>query len=140
MKVTKKQIRAAIKSGNRTEIFKLAKLSGVDVTNKSRVHDFMEAVVLTRKDWNKIYDLAYGKRKIEQGFKENRILEAITFAKHQKASGSMEGSYGKILIEGNGNIYWASPVYKHSDYNKSVAFENTEKNRALANTINRYLA
>ena len=49
-------------------------------------------------------------------------------------------SYSKILIEGNTNIYWASPVYLHSDYNKSRAMENTPKNRKIMELVNKMLA
>jgi hypothetical protein len=44
------------------------------------------------------------------------------------------------LIEGNNSIYWASPVYKHSDYNKSKALTNNERNREVIRAVNNYLA
>lgn len=37
--------------------------------------------------------------------------------------------YGKILILGKDNIYWAHPEYGHSDYNKTVFAPNTVSNR-----------
>jgi len=47
--------------------------------------------------------------------------------------------YHKTLIEGHRNIYWASPVYGHSDYNKAVAFPNTPDNRRVMHAINGFL-
>jgi hypothetical protein len=45
-------------------------------------------------------------------------------------------SYFKILIEGNKNIYYASPIYRHSDYNKSIAFPKNEKTLKLMELFN----
>lgn len=46
------------------------------------------------------------------------------------------GNYMKLLIEGNKNIYWASPAYGHSDYNKSVWAKNSAENRRKMVLIN----
>lgn len=50
-----------------------------------------------------------------------------------------KSNYFKIMIEGNKNIYLAHPVYKHSDYNKSIVMENTENNRKLMELVNKIL-
>lgn len=52
---------------------------------------------------------------------------------------SKDTGYFKILIEGNSNIYLASPIYKHSDYNKSIVMANNEQNRKLMAIVNNIL-
>lgn len=49
------------------------------------------------------------------------------------------GRYTKRLIIGHTHIYWASPAYGHSDYNKSIFGDNTAKNRRKAELINKLL-
>ena len=44
--------------------------------------------------------------------------------------------YQKVLIEGNTNIYYASPIYGHSDYNKSIAFPKNKKTLRLLHLFN----
>lgn len=47
--------------------------------------------------------------------------------------------YFKTLIVGNTGIYYASPVYGHSDYNKTRVFDKTEKTLKIASIFNRML-
>ena len=68
---------------------------------------------------------------------QNRVLKTISHAKIEMTE--KRGRYSKILIFGNNNIYWASPIYQHSDYNKCIAMPRTTKNEKLANTINNIL-
>ena len=68
---------------------------------------------------------------------QNRVLKTISHAKVEMTE--KRGRYSKILIFGNTNIYWASPIYQHSDYNKSIAMPRTTKNEKLAYLINRIL-
>lgn len=49
------------------------------------------------------------------------------------------GNYMKVLIEGNKHIYWASPVFGHQDYNKSIWRDNTAENRRKMVIINNFL-
>lgn len=48
-------------------------------------------------------------------------------------------NYCKVLIEGNTRIYWAHPLYRHQDYNKSVFGLNTPANRKRMQLINAIL-
>jgi cell division protein YceG involved in septum cleavage len=142
MKTTKKAIQEILRSGNRTEIFKVAKLKGFDVKNRTVVCDFIRHFAPSDKVRRKAIDIAYYKNSQYSVCKEGKnnlspALKAIQFAKMQKKEG--KSSYSKVLIEGNRNIYWASPEYLHRDYNKHSAFENTPKFQAIAKTINRFL-
>ena len=60
------------------------------------------------------------------------------FCQEMKANKNA-GSYKKILVEGGKHIWWASPVYLHSDYNKSIFGDNNEENRRRMEIINAYL-
>lgn len=144
MKTSKKQIASVLRTENKTEIFKIAKASGVDVSNRGSLMRWIESNSPSQKVSRKSYNLSYGAGdfknfKIDHTGIKNRRIDAINHAKFQKAKGYMETSYGKILLIGNENIYWASPVNGHRDYNKSIAFPNNEKNQKLAATINAYL-
>lgn len=148
-KVTKKQIKETLRTGNATSIFQIAAKCGVNTSNRNEVRRFIENNAPSKKIISAAYKLAYFPDDFKhfrcyRGAYENSplrmpITDTIRFAKSQKKDGSINTNYGKILIEGNDHIYWASPVYKHSDYNKSVALKNTEKNRNLMCVINAYL-
>ena len=45
--------------------------------------------------------------------------------------------YFKIMIDGNTGIYYASPVYRHSDYNKTRVFDKTPETLLLMQEFNR---
>lgn len=137
--VRAKENRSILKTLDRTQIFKIAKKCGVDLANRSLVCKFIKEFAPTKE----IYEAAYlisnphNCNKNYPKYNETPIIRAIQYAKFQKKSG--QSTYSKKLVIGHTNIYWASPNYGHADYNKSIAFENTEKNRCVASVINRYL-
>jgi len=45
-------------------------------------------------------------------------------------------NYFKVLIEGNTGIYYASPYYRHRDYNKSRIFSKTTETLKLMQIFN----
>lgn len=47
--------------------------------------------------------------------------------------------YEKVIIEGNKHLYIASPIYGHSDYNKTIFADNTPRNRRKAALVNKLL-
>lgn len=53
-----------------------------------------------------------------------------------QSKNSIGTSYFKILIEGNTGIYYASPSYGHSDYNKTRVFAKTPETLKLMNLFN----
>lgn len=141
--VTKKQIKKELRTLNPTNIFRIAKLAGVDVAKRSEVCRFIRENAPNQKIQRNAYNLSYGAsffKHARQSSGKNtasKISTAIRYAMQQKKEG--KSNYSKILVVGNSNIYWASPAYLHSDYNKSIAFENTEKTRKIALKINKYL-
>lgn len=144
VKITKKQIKETLKSKNPTEIYKLCAQLGIDVSNKSNVMNFIKENAHANYVCRSAYKIAYDSKNI---YKRDRlfyvpapkmpIYEAIQYAKYQKKRG--EDNYSKKLFIGNRNIYWCHPSYGHSDYNKGISFENTAKNREIAELINKFL-
>lgn len=135
-KITKKSIELAVRSNDATSLF--AMFEG----DRKKVHAAVSGLSF-QKLAKRAYDLAYGKQHKFTYRPEKQIYSkqvcAILFAKKQVNGCSIKSNYAKVLIEGNSNIYWAHPIYGHSDYNKSRALENTEANRLLAAKINAYL-
>jgi hypothetical protein len=60
-----------------------------------------------------------------------KVLRLLSNSIRTKGTG-----YHKILIQGNTNIYYASPVHLHSDYNKSIVMPITPANIRLMNLFN----
>jgi len=133
---TKKSIELAVRNNDVTALFAMFK------GNRSKVFEAVSGIMI-KKLSKRAYDLAYSRQHKFTYRPEKQIhskqIRAILFAKEQVKSGSIKTNYAKTLIKGNLNIYWAHPVYGHSDYNKSLAFENTESNRILASKINSFL-
>ncbi len=71
--------------------------------------------------------------KIDTSKKSNvqKVRELLQWSIQTKGTG-----YFKVLIEGNTGIYYASPVYGHSDYNKSRVFEKNAETLKLMQLFN----
>lgn len=138
---TTKNITEALTSLNPVTIYRVAKHNGVDINRINNILDFAKKHVsydVYRKINNLLwYEIPQTKAKRNDCSRDGRslIARAINYAKQCK-NGSV---YQKILIEGNNNIYWASPIYGHADYNKSIAFPNTEEFRKISVIINNFI-
>jgi hypothetical protein len=71
--------------------------------------------------------------KIDTSKKSNvqKVRELLQWSIQTKGTG-----YFKVLIEGNTGIYYASPAYGHSDYNKSRVFEKNAETIKLMQLFN----
>ena len=141
-RITKAEIARVLRTQNSTEIFKICSKLGLDVSVRKSVYDFIRENAPSAKVYRNAYRLSYGagdfkNYRIDHSSVKMPIKAAVDHAKYNKNRGY--DNYSKKLILGNTNIYWASPVYEHSDYNKSVAFPNTEKFRKIASLINKFL-
>jgi len=145
MRITKKTIATELKSLNPTRIYRIAKICGINIENKVNLCNWIEFNAPTKKVLKSAYKIAFesdGDKLTRNGFfkpskPQNKVLRTIQEAKSEKKV--KKGRYSKILIFGNTNIYWASPIYQHSDYNKSIAMPRNTKNEKLANLINQIL-
>lgn len=133
-KVTKKAVNLAIKEKNTTEIFRLAYLSGIDTSKKNEVLNFAVKNCKYSNAFKKCYSIVYCGKKNYCYIPYIQLVttNSIRIAKLQNRS----SPYCKILIKGFRHWYWASPVYQHSDYNKSIAFPVNDFNNKLAILLN----
>lgn len=144
MKISKKKIQTILRTLNLTLIHKMVHDCGLDANKHHEVMGFIRMYAPSEKVYSKAYSLSYGRafNKQIQGGQINHsvnlpIKDALNFAKTQVNEGF--SNYTKILQIGNRNIYWVSPIYGHSDYNKSIAMPNNPKNRRVAILINQYM-
>ena len=127
----------SLKSASKTEIFNfVAKKFGPE-NIKQKVYDYLN----NHSDYgSKIaYRMAYNSGKIViSSFINTPIANIVAFTRVQKKEG--KSNYSKVLIEGSTNIYWASEIYGHSDYNKSIAMPINDKSIRLMQVVNSYLS
>ncbi|MDR0913093.1 MAG: hypothetical protein LBM96_10900 [Methanobrevibacter sp.] len=141
---TKKEIRSIILKGHVTAIHRIAAKCGVDADIKSDVYNFLLQNCNSKKMRDTAYQMAFNRDVLKKQQvtnntpKTSKISEAIAWAKFQKKAGFGE-NYLKILVLGDKNIYWASPIFKHRDYNKSIAMPNSDRNKKVIDIINNYL-
>lgn len=140
MKPTEKQIKEVLKTQDRTVIFKIHSQYLKSGGSIKDLYSFIVEYAPDEKTISNAYRVAYcGKHEKQIDLKplNQPIQDVIQYAKEQAKKGF--SSYSKVLIEGNNSIYWASPVYQHSDYNKNKALVNNEKNREVMRVVNNYL-
>lgn len=146
-KITKKEIVAELKTLDCTKIHRIASLCGVNMNDPMNVVKFAD-IYVGIKLRNKILRIVRNRdiKPYSYVIKINKFyrLNESTISRIRREMNEQikwgYSSYSKILIEGNTNIYWASPVYLHSDYNKSRAMENTPENRKIMELVNKMLA
>lgn len=137
---TKKTIQTVLRTMDITAIHHVAHKFGINPKHHGDVFDFIKTFSPSMKVRRMAYGLSYGRswnRRNELKALNMPIIDTIRFAKQQVKEGYT--NYTKILIEGNNNIYWTSPTHGHSDYNKSIAMPNNEKNRKVMEVVNKYL-
>ena len=142
-KPTKKQIIAELRSLDCTRIHRIAARCGVDANKEYSVKEFCREHTPSKKLYNHIsaiistrgldrFVCSYGKC-------ENNLIRRICCEMRAQIKWGMS-AYSKTLIKGNTNIYWASPIHLHQDYNKIIAMPNTERNRKIMSLVNTHLA
>lgn len=132
MKYTKKYIREVIRTMNRTAIFALyAKMHKGEKVDRVKVCDMIHEYAPTQAISRKAYDIAFGHyekscllsrcEKWDKFFKDNP--RHVTLAMFRDEISSPLNPYTKRPIMGHTHLYFASPVYGHSDYNKCRMLE-----------------
>ena len=84
------------------------------------------------------YVTKFGKVVYEYQFK--RIEKSVAGQAREMLKSSLRykgTNYFKVLLEGNRNIYYASPIYGHEDYNKSRVFVKTDKTMRILELFNK---
>lgn len=145
MKRTKKNenaaVRAFVNSGNFTEFCKTCKAMGIVQRGEiySIVRDYYTDRTVFRRTGKRAYEWCYCVLKTNLDTKQPFCKKSPVNFLEQMRKEREAGKYKKVLIVGHRHIYWASPVYGHADYNKSIWRDNTPANRRKMELINRFL-
>ena len=87
-------------------------------------------------DWVKIIE-----KKIEREQRKNHLPKPSILQKFKMmveiSKKNKNTNYQKTLIEGKTSIYFASPISKHADYNKTFFCEKNEKTVKLIGIFNK---
>lgn len=149
MKFTVKAFRAALKANDQTLVWKLAARSLRHTPDRKDVYELIKKHSNTIRDSKKAYSMAY------ESQRKQRIQAAETLAWHKRGAYGQYGdrhyridalamlrrlasenvsSYTKVPMLGHTRLYFCSPSYGHSDYNK-VRTCAIEGNEAFCNKV-----
>ena len=141
---TKKEIAKELRSLECTRIHRIAARCGINAQKACEVYSWLECNSPSERIAIKACEIVR-RRSLNRNIIKSKceslktdIFYWINEAKRDAKRG--RDGYSKMFILGNNNIYWASPVYQHADYNKSRSMPINEKNIERMNVINRYLA
>ena len=127
-RITKKEIQAVLRSLDATAIYRLYhKLHGT--VSKSGVYDFVkqnapinrvriaaDRIAYCQKNVDKRMNYDYDVRCKHGIYHGNDLIEAVNYVKRQCAEAGSK--YAKRPMLGNTHLYFCSPTFGHSDYNK----------------------
>lgn len=141
--VEKAAIRLYMANRDFTAFCKVLKMLGIVTRNEiyEVIKKHYSDKYFTKKTGHSAYYTAYVLLSGDLDDKQRHNKEGLTslnFVQEMKAN-KEAGAYKKILIIGKTQIYWASPIYGHDDYNKAVWRENTPENRRKMEIINNFL-
>ena len=142
-RISKKYIVKVLRSMNTTEIFRLYHhIYGGKVTAKD-VYTFIDEFITSFRTYRKIHTAVFDTlhhyksiddpQRLDQSrkawdFREKNAKHFAVQALREEIARGLDG-YTKRPIMGRTHLYFASPVYGHSDYNKwrSVEIEGNER-------------
>lgn len=142
-KITKKEIHSALKSLDRTKIHRLCKLMEGNC-EKYTVLRFIEKHAPTQKVCRKAYDLSYNRGRchypfLDGGYVGSRYKYIVDYMLENIKLANEGSPYAKVPMMGHTNLYFCSPVYGHSDYNKWRAI-SIAGNERFCEAVMRYAA
>jgi hypothetical protein len=130
-KVTKQEIRTAIKANDRTKVWHLCALKLGRTPTKKEVYEIVQEYN-SKKAYKLSYEMTEKKRKIEIAFLNlwyKKGCYAATDYKEvaldmlRRLWNESVSSYSKVPMFGFTRLYFCSPDYGHDDYNKVRACE-----------------
>ncbi len=130
--ISKKNIKSVLRTMDATKIFRLVHIIYGGKVERKQVFDFIKEYAPSDKVAREAYKIAYMGNKYQaepmamvrasiRFQKDNEKHYAIQCLKENIARGL--DSYTKRPIMGHTHLYFASPVYQHSDYNKWRSLE-----------------
>jgi hypothetical protein len=133
----------SVKSGKYYSTIK-ADTEGVIIFETHRRTPHLNAYICVDEQYRELIEQYYKvKAELDEANKKQFVRESIKKSieavERDIAAGNHLTNYGKMFIQGNTNIYYAHPFYKHSDYNKWRAMPNTPKHWKIAQELNKKL-
>ena len=149
MKFTKKAFRSALKDNDQTKVWHLCAVKLGRTPTQKEVYDLIKEVASTIRDDRKAYSMAYDSQR------KQRNLAAETMSWYKRGAYGQygdshyrhealimlrrlltedHGNYTKVPMLGHSRLYFCSPVYGHSDYNK-VRTCSIEGNETFCNKV-----
>jgi hypothetical protein len=124
-KITKKTIREILRTMDRSQIFNLTKKLKGDC-QKYTVKKFIEEYAPIKKIYRKAFDIAYNGDVEHPRFLVKSVgaangmkrKEVVDFLIENIELAKIGSAYAKLPFKGVTNLYFCSPTYGHSDYNK----------------------
>lgn len=139
-KVTKKEIESVLRNGSVTEIIKVAKLNDYQIEGEHNVYDFILKYAPSNKSYKRATRLFTYRKCDKYDYSKpskfiSKKVEIVSYLRDQ-LTGS-HNNYTKLPFLGHTHLYFCSPVYGHSDYNKWRAIE-IKGNEAFVEAVLRY--
>lgn len=125
--ISKKNIQSVLRTMDKTAIWKLVHTIYGGKTTGKQVADFMHEFAPNQTVERHVYDIAYqhnyqdprriyDSKGVYEFYMANIKHEAIQYLKEQLKD--VHSPYAKRPMMGYTHLYFCSPVYGHSDYNK----------------------
>lgn len=131
-KLTKKDIRAIVRTENATAIFQACK-TVTGSASYCAVRKFIEDYAPTAALRAKAYSLSYGAARNQRPANEDQETKARQFRNGNRRHVVMQlfrselarglDSYTKRPVMGHTRLYFAAPAFGHSDYNKRAVMD-----------------
>ena len=129
--ISKKNIQSVLRTMDATQIFRLVHIIFGGKVERSKVCNFIHDFAPSDKVARNAYWIAYASKQKKES--QEMVRASIAFRSHnkkhiaidelRKEMSRKQDSYTKRPIMGHTHLYFASPVYQHSDYNKWQAIE-----------------
>jgi len=135
---------ASIRTSGRHYTTIKADTEGLIIFETKRRTPHLNTYICVDEQYKELIEQYYKiKEELEKAHKKQFVRESINKSieavERDIVAGTHLTNYGKMFIQGNTNIYYAHPFYKHSDYNKWKAMPNTPKHWKIAQELNKKL-
>lgn len=130
--IAKKSVWSVLRTMDATQIFRLVHIIYGGKVERKQVYDFIREYAPSNRVYDAAYKIAYTGN-CHQAEPMAMVCASIRFQKENEKHIAIQefrneiarglDSYTKRPIMGKTHLYFASPVYQHSDYNKWRAME-----------------
>lgn len=130
--ISKKYIQTVLRTMDSTQIFRIVHIIYGGKVERKQVYDFIHEFAPSIKVYDHAYKIAYNNKhdllrcscRNKYGFQFQKDNEKHIIIESLKDEIKHQGTpYSKVPLMGHTHLYFCSPVYGHSDYNKWRACE-----------------